>query len=420
MIPLLLKQSSSVMIVRMLGMISSVFLSIKLANILGPSGIGEVQLLLKITTYLLLFAVMGADTLVTKTTAVIVGNSASRDNDYFLVAMLCGVFLSLIILFSSLLSSDFLVTVVFKGISKNSLQVILFSLPIDVMAFIVSGRLLGKSLNWQSQLNQKILLPFVVLLIVLASPLIPYELSSHRVVWIYVIGKAFVLALMIAINANNRTPMRNFNAGFKKYLAKIPSLWSYFLVKLANNVSGSLDIIFLGVFEPLGIVGLYTVATRVTLLPGLFISSVNTVLNPKIAILFKKGLIKEMRLELGKLRRLLVVLGLAIVAITALCGQFILSLWGEEFIQGYSVMLVLIIGQFFNISTGPSGVVLLMGGEEKLRRNISLIKLFLQILLLFIMVPLWGLFGAALATTIAMIVSNLLIFHHSNKLLKYD
>ena len=420
MITSLLKQSSSVLIVRMLGMISSVFLSIKLANILGPNGIGEVQLLLKITTYLLLIAVMGADTFVTKTTAEIVGNSASRDNDYFPVAIRYGVFLSLIVLFFSLLSSNFLATVVFKGISNNSLKVILFSIPIDVMAFIVSGRLLGKSLNWQSQLNQKVLLPFVVLLIVLASPLIPYELSSHRVVWIYVVGKAFVLGLMIAINANNWTPVQKNKAGFHQYLAKIPALWSYFLVKLAKSLSGSMDILLLGVFEPISSVGLYTVATRVTLLPGLLISSVNTVLNPKIAVLFKKGLIKEMRMELGKLRRWLMAFGVVIVVITALGGQFILSLWGEKFIRGYSVMLVLIIGQFFNISTGPSGVVLLMSGEEKQRRNISLIKLLLQILLLFILIPFWGSFGAALATSIAMIVSNLLIYYHSNILLKHD
>jgi len=420
MIKSLLKQSSQVMIVRLISMMASIILSIKLANILGPEGVGEIQLLLKISTYLLLFAVMGADTLVTKTTAVIVENSASRDYDYFSVSLRSGGFLSLVVLFFTWLSSDSLVTYVFQGISKNSLQLILLSLPIDVIAFIISGRLLGKSLNWQSQLNHKGLLPLVVLTIILVSPLTPYILSPNRVIWIYVVGKAFVLTMMIVINTNNRMPGQNIQAGFKKYFTKIPSLWSYFLVNLSRIVSGSIDIVFLGVFEPLSIVGLYAVATRVTLVPGLIISSVNTVLSPKVAILVKKGSLREMRFELLKLRKFLFILGVLIVVTMALFGRYVLGLWGEDFIEGYPVMIVLIIGQFFNITTGPAGVVLLMSNMEKQRRNISLIKLFLQIFLLIILVPSLGLIGAALATSIAVIISNLLMLYYSNKLLKYN
>jgi len=64
----------------------------------------------------------------------------------------------------------------------------------------------------------------------------------------------------------------------------------------------------------------------------------------------------------------------------------------------------LLVAQFFNSVTGPSALYLNMTGRQKKLNVILLISLLINIVLNIILVPAYGMLGAAISTTASFII----------------
>lgn len=100
---------------------------------------------------------------------------------------------------------------------------------------------------------------------------------------------------------------------------------------------------------------------------------------------------------------------LAGAAVILALGKPLLWLFGEEFVSGYPVMFILVFGFLAHASVGPVESVLNMLGQQ----NRCAIVLFgaaaLNIALNFILIPRFGLTGAAIATAVSYALSSLLM-----------
>lgn len=97
----------------------------------------------------------------------------------------------------------------------------------------------------------------------------------------------------------------------------------------------------------------------------------------------------------------------AAIAILAL-GQPLLSLFGPQFVSGYPVMAVLVFGFLARSAMGPAEFLLNMQGEQRLCAVVMLASAAANILLNLILVPRYGIAGAATATAIALTMAALL------------
>ena len=89
-------------------------------------------------------------------------------------------------------------------------------------------------------------------------------------------------------------------------------------------------------------------------------------------------------------------------------GKPLLSLFGPQFVDGYPVMLVLVLGFLFRAAMGPSEFLLNMLGQQKACAAVIAAMALLNILLQCIAVPGWGTIGAASATATCLILGALL------------
>nr|WP_173952684.1 lipopolysaccharide biosynthesis protein [Hyphomicrobium sulfonivorans]MBI1648723.1 lipopolysaccharide biosynthesis protein [Hyphomicrobium sulfonivorans]NSL70742.1 polysaccharide biosynthesis protein [Hyphomicrobium sulfonivorans] len=89
-------------------------------------------------------------------------------------------------------------------------------------------------------------------------------------------------------------------------------------------------------------------------------------------------------------------------------GMPLLWLFGPQFTSGYPVMLILIIGFLFRSAMGPAEFLLNMLGKQKISAAVQVTMAVLTIVLNLILVPLYGLIGAATATSIALATGALL------------
>ncbi len=91
-------------------------------------------------------------------------------------------------------------------------------------------------------------------------------------------------------------------------------------------------------------------------------------------------------------------------------GQFLLTLFGEGFSQGYPLLFILVIGILARASIGPAESVLTMSGQQNRCALIYAIALLVNILLNVALIPLYGLYGAAWATSCAMIFESVALY----------
>ncbi|RCS22478.1 lipopolysaccharide biosynthesis protein [Phyllobacterium salinisoli] len=98
---------------------------------------------------------------------------------------------------------------------------------------------------------------------------------------------------------------------------------------------------------------------------------------------------------------------LAISVILLLLGEPLLSLFGPSFTEGYPLLFVLIIGVIARASVGPTESLLNMSGNQNICAALYAVALCINVVLNILLIPRFGLFGAAIATATAMVFEAL-------------
>ena len=82
------------------------------------------------------------------------------------------------------------------------------------------------------------------------------------------------------------------------------------------------------------------------------------------------------------------IISFPVLLICLLLPDFLLGIFGPEFICGKQILIILCVGQFINVSTGSVGQILAMTNREKLLRISVLSGTVLNLLLNITLVPL--------------------------------
>jgi O-antigen/teichoic acid export membrane protein len=93
---------------------------------------------------------------------------------------------------------------------------------------------------------------------------------------------------------------------------------------------------------------------------------------------------------------------LAMAAVVLILGEPMLALFGEEFVDGYPLLFVLVVGVVARASVGPCESLLTMSGNQNVCAFVNATTLAFNIGLNMLLLPLFGLWGAAFATALAM------------------
>lgn len=91
-------------------------------------------------------------------------------------------------------------------------------------------------------------------------------------------------------------------------------------------------------------------------------------------------------------------------------GRPLLWLFGPEFVEGYPLLFILVLGLMARATVGPVDRVLNMLGQQNACAIIYAGAFALNLALNFTLIPLYGLAGAAWATSLALIVESILLF----------
>lgn len=94
---------------------------------------------------------------------------------------------------------------------------------------------------------------------------------------------------------------------------------------------------------------------------------------------------------------------LLMAVVVIVLGEPILSLFGPQFTAGYPLLFLLVCGVVARSAVGPAESLLTMSGNQKICAAVYGATLAINVALSVLLIPRLGLWGAALATTLAMV-----------------
>ncbi len=171
------------------------------------------------------------------------------------------------------------------------------------------------------------------------------------------------------------------------------------------------SVVLLGIMETPEDVGLFRVAQRGALLIAFGLQAVNMAMAPAISELSAKGEIKRLQRMISK--SIIAVLAFALPVALALIfgGKWIIPfVFGPDYSPAYIPLVILCIGQIVNAGMGSVGVILNMVGLERFNARGMTIAALISLFLNFILIPLFGILGAAIATSASLVIWNVLLY----------
>lgn len=401
-----LKTTFFTSIVKGFGIFFGICLSLFLGNNLGADGLGIINLSHRIATILLIFCLLGLPTVVVKETSIAV----SRQNWFHINSVIkTSLFLCLItgVLFVGFFYflSEYVTENIFHDPRlKLPLLIALFAIFFQIISRIFAAGSRGYYKIWQSSLVDNVLSLALVLIILLLIYAFKYEITVINVAWVYAISRIIVAIFITNYFNSVKVKIDKYNFIPKQLLiVSIPLL----LVKSTKVISISIDSLMIGNFLTTSEVGIYSISVRIAMVSSIFLQITNAVLGPKIASMYANGKTLDLELLVQKVTRILFIVSIITTLIIILFGKNILSFWGVDFISGYYPLIILSVGQIFNISMGCIGLFMIMCDQQNIWGVVTIFSALLNIVLNYFLIQFYGINGAAFATSATIIILNI-------------
>lgn len=174
-------------------------------------------------------------------------------------------------------------------------------------------------------------------------------------------------------------------------------------------INAQADLLFIGSLKGPEPAGLYAVAQKGCLLVSLVLGVGNSVWEPVIARLYSLSNLKELQRVITVSVRVIALVALPVALGLIVFGPWFLSLFGPEFPSAHLSLSILCLGQLVNVAMGPVGVILMMTGFERDVAKLVLVSAVVNVCLNALLVPPWGMTGAAVATTTSLVLLNIVL-----------
>jgi O-antigen/teichoic acid export membrane protein len=228
-----------------------------------------------------------------------------------------------------------------------------------------------------------------------------------------IVAAAIVCLLLLAAVWQFTPPEARFFSQSGSFPGK--ALWSFSGTMLGVGFLGfvmsQVDRVALGYYRGVRDVGIYSVAAALVVYMPLALNSVNQIFAPTITDLHTRGEHALLARLFQSLTKWIVGLTLPLVLVIIVFARPLMRIFGHDFEVGWPILIIGALGQLVNCGVGSVGNLLIMSGNERSLMKVQLAMAAVMTISSAALVPLWGIYGAAVAaamTTVGMNVFNLL------------
>lgn len=381
--------------------------AVTLARMLGPADYGVYAFALSVMMILALPAQVGLPQLVVRETA-----KTQADGEWGLMRGLWRWSNRAVFLFSGLAMAGVVTVLWWVDISPRveTLAIGAALIPLIALGNLRAASLRGLRRVLLGQLPESVVRPLVLLAILLGAAGLGFDarISSPQAAM-----AAYVVAVVTAFMTG--AAMLHWFRPSEVAAATprtTPTEWRRAVLPLAmiaglQLVNNQADIIVLGIFRSNAEVGIYRAVFQMALLVVFGLQAMNQMLQPYFAGLYRQG-------DMCRLQRLLTISARAVLLLALppvltyvfFGGDLLEWIFGEPYRAGATALAVLAIAQLVNAGMGSVGHLLNMTGHERDTIKAVFIAAIANLGLNTLLIPIFGLMGAAVATTISIVIWN--------------
>ena len=162
----------------------------------------------------------------------------------------------------------------------------------------------------------------------------------------------------------------------------------------------------LGIFSTSSDVGIFNAASRTGTLSALVLFAFSGIFSPIASNLYKRGSLDDLGYLYKDVSRWAFTGSLVVFLPTVFLSKDIMVIFGPAFVPGWSALVIVAGAQLFSSSVGLTDRALSMTGHQKIVMFATVGSTILGVAVSFMLIPIYGILGAAAATAALIVCSN--------------
>ena len=352
-------------------------------------------------------------------------NNHSHTTDFIKTSVLVSLFTSLILAFLLWVYQDYIISAFSFDTQTSDLKKFLIWFLIlmvsknllDVFqSIIVAAKEVKTNVSFGVFFNLGLKFTLVLALLYLGYDLKGYIFGETIAIFITSIIFLYLVVTKIPTKGILSFPKTTFiNKEFRSYTL------SMLLLAILAILSGNMDKILLAKLS-INDLGVYTMTLLFTPFIGMILYSVNSIFAPIISEIFSNGELKKLDELYQFFTKWTLLLTTPLFIFLMSFRNEVLLFFGKDFVVGSSALAVLIIGQMISVGFGSIGIILQMTGKHVKVLKIYFLQTLIVLVLMFVLIPKYGIIGAAISSSVGVLLSNLFnysIIYKAYKLVPY-
>ncbi|WP_208979315.1 lipopolysaccharide biosynthesis protein [Pseudovibrio axinellae] len=326
-----------------------------------------------------------------------------------------------LVLLSSTLIAMFGVTItwLFSDYIGNAYILPLYLIAICLPMHTYTGMLEGiaRAQDWQLKAmvpdfigRPLLVLAYMLIALALGYPATAVTACIVAIAAVWTVAVLQTIMMEVSLNKIHRPAPRRFQLR-SWLLVSLPMLAVDGFFQLIT----SSDVILIGIWLPSDQVGIYFAASRTLALMHFVYYAVRAASAPRMARLYHANDLNGLRAFVGSAAKLTFWPSLLIAGFIMVVGPFLLTLFGEGFSQGTPILYILVIGVLARAAIGPADALLTLSGHQNTCAKIYATVFVLNLALNTLFIPMFGLYGAAMATTLVILFEAILLYRSAYK-----
>lgn len=382
--------------------------SVVLARLLGPSGYGAYAYVIALLYLLSIPASLGTSKLLVRNVSAYMARAdhkltaglLKRSDQLVLSASLALALVSYAV--SAAISEDP------ASVTTRCFWMVLPALPLLVLTRTKQAALQGLKRVVRGQLAENVVVPGLFLLFVGIWWFAPWtELEPITTIGLYVI--AVGAGLITALYLLRKHLPAEVEASEARYATRewLQSAIPLFMVAGLHVVNSRTDVVMLGALKEAEAVGVYNVAARGAEFVVFFMTAADRAFGPTVSSLYEMGERDRLQRLVTTLAQAVLLLSLPIAACFILFGDWILDfVYGPSYMAGHVALAILSGANLVAVAFGAVSLLLMMTGYEREAAIGVGVSAVLNIVLNAVLIPPYGIAGAAAATGTSLVVWN--------------
>jgi O-antigen/teichoic acid export membrane protein len=166
------------------------------------------------------------------------------------------------------------------------------------------------------------------------------------------------------------------------------------------------DILMIGHFRSSKELGVYSAGAKTAMFTCMALACLNSIFSPIISDLYNKQETSRLHSLFKAVTKWSITASIPVFLLIVLLSSDIMRIFGSGFTAGSRALVILAFGQMVNAGVGSVGAMLVMSGRQDHVMYTTLGVCLLNIVLNYFLIPAQGIVGAAIATSISIMVLN--------------